>query len=343
LVSLIGLVIFGVLVVWGGPAAWERVRTSDPVFLALTFIAVGLWIGVGTLRWQTWCNALAGRWVCSTRRYYSIFIAAAAINQLIPPVVGNLGSRPLIYSLVTGERLGQAFIASLLDNVCDLAVFALMAIPAFLGLAGIVSYPVSLLLMGAMVAAGFVVLRLARWRHITMLTVLARFAGRVSRLPRVGPRLARPLQQLRRSTLPTPGATERIYWYSVSLYALSLMRQVTMMEAMRLDMPWLPLILAVPVAHMVLLVSLTPSALGIFELGWTGVLTWAGIAPDASVTFVVGRRLYMTAIIPIWAAIGLLADATPFRTYRRRWAARAQPDELPHSPPTESTPDNPAV
>jgi uncharacterized protein (TIRG00374 family) len=317
IVSLVGLAVFVGLVVWGGQDALERVRASDPFFLFLAFAATGVWTLVGALRWQTWCNALAGRKVCSTRRYYSIFIAAAAISQIVPPAIGNLGGRPVIYSLTTGESLPRAFVASLLDNICDVAVFMLMAIPAALGLWGVISYSTSLSIMLGLVLVGLAALRLARGRGMTMLKALGQVANWVGGVPVVGPRLAGALQHIGRSTLPTPGATERIFLYSVLLYSLSMTRQVMMMEAMRLDLPWAPFMLALPVAHMILLVGITPSALGIFEASWTGVLAWAGLSIEQGVSFVVGRRLYMTAFVPLWTILGLFADIVPFQVYQR--------------------------
>lgn len=328
IVSLAGLAIFVGLVIWGGQDALERVRSSDPFFLFLAFGVTGLWTLVGALRWQIWCNALAGRAVCSTRRYYSIFIAAAAISQIVPPAIGNLGGRPVIYSLTTGESLPRAFVASLLDNICDVGMFMLMAIPAALGLWGIIPYSASLWAMGGIVLAGLLVLWLARWRGVTLLKSLVAIADWLGRWPVIGLRLAQPLYQIRRSALPTPGATERIFLYSVALYALSMARQVMMMEAMRLDLAWGPFMLALPVAHMILLVGITPSALGIFEASWTSVLALAGISIEHSVTFVVGRRLYMTAFVPLWTLLGLLADVVPFQLYRQYINGASGPGRL---------------
>ena len=104
-------------------------------------------------------------------------------------------------------------------------------------------------------------------------------------------------------------------------------RLVWIADALSLKIPWPWLVLGLPIAQLSLLLTLTPGALGTFELGWYGVLALGGVKSETILAFLIGRRLYTAAFIPIWALVGVVLDRKSFAVYQRRFRETGQQAE----------------
>jgi uncharacterized membrane protein YbhN (UPF0104 family) len=77
-------------------------------------------------------------------------------------------------------------------------------------------------------------------------------------------------------------------------------------HAMGVRLPYLPLLLAPPVALPGQLLAFTPGALGVRELSWFAVLQAAGIPQDDLLTFLVARGVCIHISILVLALISQL-------------------------------------
>jgi uncharacterized protein (TIRG00374 family) len=315
--NLVGVLIFALILIWGGREPWERVLTGVPHYVLATFLTTGAWTLLGAARWCTLGEAVADGAVCSRRRFYACHVVATAFGQIASPLIGSLGGRPALLSLSAGWSFKRALLSSLLDKAFDLLLIGVLLGPALLILARVLSPEQGLAAMGVAIIIGFVGLWLT-YKHGKPAMWLARVWEWLLRLPLVGRRLAGPVYRLSQLVLPNSHTTGRAYLLTLLMYGLLMLRLVCVAEALRLEIPWLWLVVGLPIAQLSLLLSLIPGALGTFELGWYGVLALAGVESETILAFLIGRRLYTTVFIPIWALIGVILDRKPLAVCWRR-------------------------
>ena len=61
---------------------------------------------------------------------------------------------------------------------------------------------------------------------------------------------------------------------------------------------------------MSLIIAIAPGGLGIFDLGWLGLLQLGGLSQSDAITFVVAQRAYIFVFVLVWAAFSALLSLT---------------------------------
>ena len=296
----IGLALFAYLFHKGG--ASSIAATADlrvPPLVGAFVCTAGIAAIVG-LRWATLLEALAGRRTSDWRSCSQYFLWTRVLGMVIPKDLSDLGGRTTALMAGGQVSLRHAAASVLLDRGFDLAIVILFLGPSLLFLSGTASAGVSVTLMTLSATAFYTVLRLAH-RSILRLAVrlyngLARIVARLPLLRRWSPETVGGLE------LPVE-AIGRAFAFSLIKFLLACLRLMSFSWA--LDAPVSPTVflLGAPVGQLSLLLAFTPGGLGIYELGWYGVLTSMAV-PDVHVSaFLVVQRVLTTLFVVVLALL----------------------------------------
>jgi len=323
LINLAGILVFALLLYFGGIEAWQQIVTGDMRYVLAAFAATLLWDLVAAYRWSLIANRLAGEpEICPYRYFFTYHMLGMLMGQVVPVTVGMLGGRPVALSLSQQVPLRRSALSVFLDKLFDLFLALMLALPVALYLVGWIERPLAFGLIGGIVLLGVL---LVAWQY----EQTVRLAGRVgsaaaqplTRLPIIGRRLVRKLPQqldrLSNGTVLENGLAVRAFLLTLAMYSLLAVRLIFIAQALRLDIPWYLLFMGICITQLALIFSVTPGSLGFLEGGWWAVLSLGGLTLDQFTIFVLGRRAY---VLVFTLLLTLLAFAwirqSPARLFR---------------------------
>lgn len=306
LLQVLSLVVFGLILWLAGPDAWRQVIAGNPTHVLTAFLLLSTATVLSTVRLQLVVQSLAGQRIGSLRRFYYLSMVARAVGLVIPRSVSIFAGKPVALSAL-GLSLKRAVWAVLLDNLFDLVLLGVLAIPALLFLGARVSAQAALVLVlgsGLAVTAGL-------W-SVTGGVAFLRFIGWVERMsflsaifPRRAEKAAHPL--LRRPT-------------AVRALGLTLLLNVALAacyhnisRAVGLSYPRTLFAAAFPAVQLSLVLAVTPGGLGLFDASWYGILLLGGVPREDALAFVIGQRAYVSIFILVCAGLSALLSLTERR------------------------------
>ncbi|MBN1658168.1 MAG: flippase-like domain-containing protein [Anaerolineae bacterium] len=320
--NLLGIALFGLILYLGGADAWQQIVNGDWGYAAAALAVTIAWNLLAAFRW-----ASISRWVLADagplpfRYYFTYHMIGMFMGQVVPITVGMLGARPVALSLSQEVSLRRSAVAVLLDKLFDLLLALLLVGPVALYLVGWLGLTTTLVLMVCAVILGAIVVG---WQYERAISLASRLGSRaahfLTRIP-MGRRLVRRVpEQLERlseeQVLPNRAALAS-FLITVGMYALLSARLYLISQAMRLGIPWAPLMMGISVTQLALIFSVTPGSLGFLEGGWAAVLSLAGVSHEQFLAFVIGRRVYVLVFTALSTllAFGWIRES-PARLFR---------------------------
>jgi len=110
------------------------------------------------------------------------------------------------------------------------------------------------------------------------------------------------LDQLQ-SLLPDAGTAVITLAWTVLLNLLLTLTYVLIARALRITIPFALMLAVFPIVQLSLIIAIAPGGLGIFDLGWLGLLVLGGQPQADATTFTVAQRAYITVFVLIWTAV----------------------------------------
>lgn len=296
--QLLSLLLF-LLILWSaGPHAWRQLLHGKPEAL-LWFFAIYAVAGVvSATRLQLIAGALTRRRWASWRQFFYLNWTARALGLILPRSVSGVGGKAAGLRAF-GVSLPHAVWIVLVDNLFDVLLLAALAVPAVFYLqAGLSS--AGLLL--AMLTVCVLLFALTGWgtRHDRLGNGLRRIRWIASRLP----------DGMEGRFLPPAAAAMQALGLSLLLNGALALSFYVVGRAVETSLP-LPLVVAAyPIVQLSLIAAVTPGGLGLFELGWIGLLLLGGVSRTDALTFSIAQRAYIIVFVLLWAAISLLISLT---------------------------------
>jgi len=289
--ALLGIVLFGGVLYYAGPGAWQRVLVADIGYLFIAFMACVLLTASSATRWGLITNAVARKRVCSYLHYFYYFVIGRVSGLFVSRSLGDFAVRPLALRAANPLSTRRMIYALFLDKLFDLLVLGALLIPSIL-------YILRWLpLSGYVLLAFFVFLGLSLfwWRYDKFLKAIL---GWVSQnRPRLSPRNEKIGQWLdflaKGENWVSSGVVMRAYLITLIRFVLLTLQFYLVSVALRLPFSFWEFWGAIPLVQLGLLVAITPGALGILDIGWLGVLTLLGGAEADCNSFVVGQRVFV--------------------------------------------------
>lgn len=297
ILSLLGILIFGAILYYGGTEALRRVARVDLFYLGWAFVAAGLAAFITSVRWGLIVNSLEGKVVHSRLRYFYYVMMGKMSSLFVSQYVGDYGVRPLALKASGSTTLGKALYSVLLDRFFDLILSLLFLVPTSLYVLGVVSEQVLIALI--LLAVGVYWVVSARNYQIVsnflaafiraMVWVKARtpvIAGAIGRVAGALDGAKEGWKQVGQKCIMTANTL------TLARYLAMAFRAYFISLALNLTIPFWVIFVAVGMVRFTLLFAVAPARLGVLEVGWYGVLALAGIGSSTIIPFLIGLRVY---------------------------------------------------
>lgn len=308
LMALLGAAVFALCLWITDLPSPSLLWNIDPWWLAVGILAQG---GLAVMMPYRWIVMSRGAGIdipylpaCRLTAYMSL------AGAVIPQSVADLGGRGLWASRRTGSGLLDSCNVVLCDRLLDVYAIGLF-LPTGVAWAYRLAPPWGCMTGAAgMALLGFAVLYLMKGRFFLLFDLGFRCVRRVCDL--IPPLRGRFNWHVSPITLDNRTLVG-VYVISMLKFGLITLGTLAYFKAVHIDVPVALVFFALPITQFVFIFAMTPGGLGIFELGWVGVLTLNGL-PDADIgLFLVSQRLCATVAVLFWAAAAFaLIRKSPF-------------------------------
>jgi len=295
--SVLGILIFGAILYYGGAEALTVVARANPLYLLCAFVVTLIAAVLTSLRWGEIVNALEDKVVQSRLSYLYYVMLGKMSSMFVSQYVGDYGARPLALKASSGTALGKGFYSVLLDRLFDLILSLLFVGPAVLCFLKLIP-PHSVVPVSVVVAAVYWAASAKNYRLLT-----ACLGGIVHVIERK--RVWRPVPanltaRLVETLLGAKQGLEDIgprgilgaNLLTFGRYVAMALRAYFISSALDLALPFWVVFLGVGIVRFTLLFAVAPGRLGVLEVGWYGLLALAGLESSTVIPFLIGLRVY---------------------------------------------------
>jgi uncharacterized membrane protein YbhN (UPF0104 family) len=188
------------------------------------------------------------------------------------------------------------------DNLFDLSLLGLLALPALSYLKGWITLNAFFLLVLILILILTGLWAIAQKR----LTVIIKWLNRVPWIPAK----LRPASPDISNLLPSASKALKALGLSILLNGVLIGRFYYISCAVELSLPWLIFAASFPITQLSLVLAVTPGGLGLFDASWYGVLLLGGVSHQDALTFVIAQRAYIFVFVLIWAGFSTLLSLT---------------------------------
>lgn len=314
LLSIMGLVIFGLILYLGGIESLKHVIRADLLYLGCVFVFTGMITYINSLRWGMITNSLEKRKICSFRNYFHYQIMSRAVSLVVSRNVGDFGARPIAMRVSGSLPLGRALFSSFADKFFDLWLVILCFIPVLLYSMQIDNFQAFAFLLLISITAGSAVV-IAKFTSLLaiFMKLIEVFSRKISRLPFLGKLMSeRRLKKInfnRQNLAKESNIAAKAQFLTLLKFMGMIFRAYFISKAIGFHVPFWAWLVAVPIAQASALVAITPSGLGILEMGWYGALLLVGVNNLEITAFVIGQRAYIASSVIILAFLSYLMSS----------------------------------
>lgn len=320
--QLLSLLIFALILWWAGPEPWLQIVDSDWRLLLVGLLIYGVVGVISALRLRVVAQALVANEVSSRRRFYYLSMTARVLGLILPRGVSTLGGKSVGLRAL-GISLRRSLWIVLMDNLFDILTLGFAAIPAIFFLQN----QIGGLLFVALTAAVWALLAIILWLVIASGRLSPIVAWLFGRLPWLSRRLQLD-ERIVDNLFPRVAPAMNALAQTIALNVLLIATYAVIAQALDLEAPALLFAAVFPITQLSLIIAVAPGGLGIFDLGWLGLLRLGGMSPDDTLTFVVAQRAFIYIFVLIWAGVSALLTLTEERGKRP-----GSNDDRQHDPP----------
>ncbi len=299
--------------------SWEDVtnRIMDGGWLILLGVSVftAIFYYITTLKWRLIAGDLIGGYEdIPFGQLYKHVAMGYLFALVIPQAVSDVGVRSLSLKNTNGVPLKTGAYSVLLDQFINVMISVVFVLPAIALLSGKLSMFHTLLLVLAFIALFSIFF--CRFNRL----ILSTCAHVYTWLVRLSYRI--PFLKIKRShTLVSaedfnisPEIARKVLAIGFIRHLLIALRLYLIVLVLGIDINYLVLLLCSSLLLLMGLISFIPAQLGLGELGWYCVLSWASISDPEIVVFVISARIFSNLAIIITSSVTLLV----YNLYKKR-------------------------
>jgi uncharacterized protein (TIRG00374 family) len=299
LLNLLGLILFALIVWWGGPETWQQLLAGDWRWVLVGLLLHGVVGMLSGWRLQLAAEVVAGRPLASWRRFYHLSMTARALAIILPRSVSTFGGKSVGLRAM-GLSLRRGLWAILIDNGFDIVLLAALSIPGVFLLQGAIGVPLFLWLLVVVTALTAVIVWWATQPH--RLDFLFRWIQRwrwlAQKLKLEGETAVLPL--------PTPRQSLHILAITFAIHILLAFTAYALAQAIDLSLSWISFLAIQPITQLSLVAAIAPGGLGTYDFTWLGLLLLVGVTQAEANIYAVAQRIYVTVFVLIWAGVSAL-------------------------------------
>lgn len=294
--QLLSVILFIGILWWAGPEVWQQLLQGKPQDLLWFFGIYAIAGVVSATRLRLITQAITGQTWASWRQYFTLNWTARALGLVLPRSVSGVGGKT-VGLRAYGVPLKMSIWIVLVDNLFDVLLLATVAIPGVLFFQGSLN--------GRGLFAGMITLSILLAVAVWWGTKTDRLYYLMQRVPFLQKRLP---DALSGRFLPAAPQALQAVGYSLLLNLVLALSFYVMGHAVGLSLPLPMMMAAYPIVQLSLVAAVTPGGLGLFELGWIGLLLLGGISQADALTFSVAQRAYIFVNVLLWTGISLLVS-----------------------------------
>ncbi|MBE2220920.1 MAG: flippase-like domain-containing protein [Anaerolineae bacterium] len=303
LLNILSLALFGLILWWGGPEAWLQILDSRWQDVLIACVLYGFAGMVSAWRLQVAAESLTAGWVAPWRRFFYVNMTARALGLVLPRALSSLGGKS-VGLRAFGIPIARSVWIVLVDNLFDILVLGVLTLPSLLLFRDLVS-PLGYYLFAGGV---MIVLALLLWWGILTRWLLILLTW-IHRIPWLSKRIKLDTQTAE-TILPAPKPALQLQGLTLVLSLAIGLTYFFIARAISISVPLSAILASFAIVQLSLIIAVAPGGLGIFDLGWLGLLHLIGVPEDQALTFVIAQRTYIFVFVLIWAAVSVLLSFT---------------------------------
>lgn len=300
LLQILSILLFIIILWWAGLEPWKQILRGKILPVLAAFLLHGLATLISAIRLKLVADSVASHnHLPSLAKFYSINILSRALGIVLPRSISGVGGKAAGLNRL-GLSLPRSLWIVMLDNLFDIFVLTSLGIPAFLFLVKTISQPLFLVLC----TSALVILALFIYWGVDPKRA-AFLVINLTRIPWLADKLN--LREIQTDTLlPSPKTSIIAFGWSIALNLVLAFSFYFMGQAIGTQAHWSAYFASYPLAQLSLIIALAPGGLGIFDLGWLGLLQLSGLPESSALTYVIAQRAYVTIFVLVLAGLGLL-------------------------------------
>jgi uncharacterized membrane protein YbhN (UPF0104 family) len=297
--QLLSLILFGLLLWWGGTDAWQHILSGNPQDILIACLLLGMASILAAFRLKLMSRAVTGQNLGPWRRFYYVNMTTRAAGLIIPRSLSTFAGKPVALGAL-GTSIKRAFWTVLLDNSFDLILLGAWLPPSLFFLRDQTSALEAIIL-----ATGSTLLLTCGIWWATAAGRLSPVTNRLKRIPWIATILPIRLDNIEK-LMPSRSIVLQSLGLSVLINSVLAARYHYIAQAVGLTYPWPIFVASFPITQLSLVLAVTPGGLGVFDASWYGVLLLGGVSHQDAITFVIAQRAYIFIFVLIWAGVSTL-------------------------------------
>lgn len=301
--QIVSLLLFALMIWWAGADAATAVLQGDRQLLLIALGLYGIAGVASATRLRVVAKSIHHANPASWRQFYRLNWVARSLGLVLPRTLSAIGGKSVGLRSY-GVPIKRSLWIVLVDNLFDVGLLALICIPAFMFFRGtlteiqfVTAVILILFLAGAFIWWG----TSDRW--------LQRLTRWVKSIPFLSQKIDLEEGQTVISLPQGKDAIVALAW-TIVLNLVLVFGFYFMARAVDISVHWTLFLAAYPFVQLSLIAAVTPGGLGIFDLGWLGLLALGGVSEGDALTFVVAQRAYVAIFVLIWTGFSILLGFT---------------------------------
>lgn len=282
---LIGILIFLPFLYYSGIDAVKNAVKANILYIACSFSLTLIVYFLDSIRWGYITNSLIKTKEISYIQYFIIHLNSVGLGQFISQTGGLIFFRPFFLKKKASIKYKTSLTAIFFEKVADFYYLLIILINTvfFLSIKNtkiiIITIPISLFL------GNLIYIKTARKLELFSINFFSKFSSIKNKISKYNNNLILYNSNKSRSYL-------FISIITIIRFIILSLRLFFLVLALNINMPFILILLGIPVSQLSLLFALTPGAIGILEGGWLGFLTISNINKDIIGNFLIGQRFY---------------------------------------------------
>lgn len=301
--QLTSLVMFALIIWWAGPQTWASIIQADRQTLLIALLLYGVAGIASASRLQLMTSSIQRQQTVAWHRFFQANWIARALGLVLPRTFSGIGGKSVALRSFDVPLKRSVWIV-MVDNLFDVILLMILCFPAFLYLSQSISnkafFACSLLtFLLVILATG--IFTSDHWSH--------NLTNGIKKSPWLAKKLNIAEEQ-ELLLLPQQNDSVTAIGWTILLNLVLVSGFYCMAQAVGVSTNWLLFLAAYPFVQLSLIAAVTPGGLGIFDLGWLGLLTLGGISESDALTFVVAQRAFVTVFVLFWTGFSILLHFT---------------------------------